>query len=353
MVHLTSSSCARACPQAESVPSLGVCLDYYTISTHHPAMVTPGDVYAARRRMGSWVRRTPFEQSPLLSELTGGEVYLKLENRQLTGSFKIRGASNKIALLTPDERRRGILAASSGNHAQGVAYAARQFGVKAAIVVPGNTPKVKRDAIRALGADLTVHGDEYMEAEHLAQKMSREGGMPFLSPYNDADLIAGQGTVGLEMVEDGPELDTVLVPVSGGGLISGISTVIKAASEAEMIGVQTIASPVMHESIKAGKIIDIPMYNTVAQGLHGGIEQGSVTFPICQRLVNDWIDVKEATIVDALRLMLLRQHEVIEGSGAVGIAALMEDPHRFKGRRVGVVISGGNIDEALLSRIAQ
>ena len=316
-------------------------------------MVTHGDIYAARRRMGTWVRRTPFERSQLLSELTGGEVYLKLENRQLTGSFKIRGASNRIALLTPDERRRGVVAASSGNHAQGVAYAARQLGVRAAIVVPGNTPKVKKDAIRALGADLTVHGNEYMDAERLAQNMSREGGMPFLSPYNDPDLIAGQGTVGLEMVEDGPELDAVLVPVSGGGLISGVSTVIKAASKAEVIGVQTIASPVMHESIKAGKIVDIPMYDTVAEGLHGGIEQGSVTFPICQKLVDDWIDVREATIVDALRLMLLRQHEVIEGSGAVGVAALMENPKRFKNKSVGLVISGGNIDEDLLSRIAQ
>ena len=316
-------------------------------------MVTHGDIYAARRRMGTWVRRTPFERSQLLSELTGGEVYLKLENRQLTGSFKIRGASNRIALLTPDERRRGVVAASSGNHAQGVAYAARQLGVRAAIVVPGNTPKMKRDAIRALGADLTVHGNEYMDAERLAQNMSREGGMPFLRPYNAPDLIAGQGTVGLEMVEDGPELDAVLVPVSGGGLISGVSTVIKAASKAEVIGVQTIASPVMHESIKAGKIVDIPMYDTVAEGLHGGIEQGSVTFPICQKLVDDWIDVKEATIVDALRFMLLRQHEVIEGSGAVGVAALMENPKRFKNKRVGVVISGGNIDEDLLSRIAQ
>ncbi len=316
-------------------------------------MVTIGDVYAARRRMGRWVRRTPFEHSPQLSSLTRGEVWLKLENRQLTGSFKIRGASNRIALLSAAERQGGVVAASSGNHAQGVAYAARELGVKAAIVVPGNTPNVKRDAIRALGADLTVHGDEYMEAERLAQKMSVERGMPFLSPYNDADLIAGQGTVGLEMVEDGPELDVVLVPVSGGGLISGVATVVKGASKAEVIGIQTEASPVMHASIKAGKIVDIPMFDTVAEGLHGGIEQGSVTFPICQRLVDDWIDVKEATIVEALRLMLLRQHEIIEGSGAVGVAALMENPKRFEGRRVGVVISGGNIDEELLRRVAQ
>ncbi len=316
-------------------------------------MVTISDVYAARRRMGEWVRRTPFEYSPLLSSLTNSQVWLKLENRQITGSFKIRGASNRISLLTPEERVKGVVAASSGNHAQGVAYAARAVGVKAVIVVPGNTPKVKRDAIRVLGADLTVHGDEYMEAERLAQNISREREMPFLSPYNDPDLIAGQGTVALEIVEDGPELDMVLVPVSGGGLISGIATVIKGASKAEVIGIQTEASPVMHESIKAGKIVDIPMYETVAEGLHGGIEQGSITFPLCQRLVDDWIDVKEEVIVDALRLMLLRHHEVIEGSGAVGIAALLDDPRRFEGRCVGVVVSGGNIDEELLRRVAQ
>jgi threonine dehydratase len=306
------------------------------------------EVYAARRRISRWVRRTPFEHSPILSTLFGSEVWLKLENRQLTGSFKIRGATNKLMLLKPEERERGVVAASSGNHAQGVAYAARELGVRAVIVIPENTPGVKRDAIRALGAELIVHGSEYMDAERLAQRISRDDGMPFLSPYNDPDLIAGQGTVGLEMLEDEPGLDAVLVPVSGGGLISGVATVWKEASDAEVIGVQTEASPVMYESVKAGKIIDIPMFDTVAEGLHGGIEQGSVTFPICQRLVDDWIVVKEETIKDTMRLMLLRQHEIVEGSGAVGVAALMEQASRFKGRNVGIVISGGNVDETLL-----
>ena len=315
-------------------------------------MVTLGEVYAARRRMRQWIRRTPSEPSTLLSELTNSEVWLKLENRQLTGSFKIRGATNRIALLTLEERKKGVVAASSGNHAQGIAYVAREFGIKSVIVVPGNTPKVKRDAIRALGANLIVHGDEYMESERLAQQISHENGMPFLSPYNDPDLIAGQGTVALEMVEDCPELDAVLVPVSGGGLISGVAIVMNGTSNAEVIGVQTEASPVMHESIKAGKIIDIPMFETIAEGLHGGIEQGSVTFPICQKLVKDWIDVRESTIIDALRLMIIRQHEIMEGAGAVGVAALLENPRRFEGKRVGIVISGGNIDEELLHRVA-
>ncbi len=314
-------------------------------------MVTVSDVYAAKRRLGPWVRRTPTEPSSFLSALTGGEVFLKLENRQLTGSFKIRGASNKLAMLSLERRKRGVVAASSGNHAQGVGYAARQLGVKATIVVPENTPNVKRDAIRALGAELIVHGDEYMEAERLAQAMAKDRGLPFLSPYNDEELISGQGTVGLEMVEDVPDLDYVLVPVSGGGLISGVATVFKVAKTAKVIGVQAVNSPVMHESIKAGRIVDIPMKDTVAEGLHGGIEPGSVTFPICQRLVDDWIDVTDASIMEALQALLFKGHEVVEGSGAVGVAAIMDDPSQFRDKRVGIVISGGNIDEELLKKL--
>ncbi len=310
------------------------------------------DIYAAHKRIGGWIRRTPFEHSPILSGLFGCDVWLKLENRQLTGSFKIRGAANKMMLLRPEERGRGVVAASSGNHAQGVAYAARELGVRAVIVVPENTPGVKRDAIRALGAELIVHGSEYMEAERLAQGMSRERGMPFLSPYNDLDLIAGQGTVGLEMLEDNPDIDVVLVPVSGGGLISGVATAWKAVPGTSVVGVQTEASPVMYESIKVGRIVDIPMFDTVAEGLHGGIEQGSVTFPLCQRLVDDWIVVKEETILEAMRLLLFSQHEVVEGSGAVGVAALLEQAERFKGKRVGVVISGGNVESSILSDLA-
>jgi threonine dehydratase len=314
-------------------------------------MITVKDVYAARKRLGTWVRRTPTEPSAFLSSLTGGEVLLKLENRQCTGSFKIRGASNKLALLPKKLRAGGVVAASSGNHAQGVGYVARQLGVKAMIVVPENTPYVKRAAIGALGAELIVHGEEYMDSERLAQALAREREIPFLSPYNDEELIAGQGTTGLEIVEDAPDLDYVLVPVSGGGLVSGIATVAKAATEAKVIGVQAVNSPVMHESIKAGRIVDIPMKDTVAEGLHGGIEPGSVTFPICQRLVDDWIDVTEESIMGALRALLLKDHEVVEGSGAVGVAAIMDDPSRFKGKTVCVVISGGNVDVELLKRL--
>jgi threonine dehydratase len=314
-------------------------------------MVTIGDVYAARRRMGCSVRRTPFEHSAVLSRLTEAEIWLKLENRQATGSFKIRGASNRMALLTSEERSCGVVTASSGNHAQGVAFAARELGIPAVIVVPTNTPDAKREAIAALGAELTVHGDEYMQAERLAQQLSAGRAMTFLSPYDDPEIIAGQGTVALEIVEDGPELDALLVPVAGGGLVSGVATVVKGASRAEVIGVQTESSPVMHRSIQAGKVVSPPLLDTVAEGLHGGIAATSITLPMCRDLVDHWIDVSEAAILAALRLLLLRQHEVVEGAGAVGIAALLTEPRRFEGRRVGVILTGGNVDEALLRRV--
>lgn len=311
------------------------------------------EIYSARRRIRSWIRETPLEHSPHLSELCGGEVWLKLENLQLTGSFKIRGALNKLLQLSDEAKERGVIAASSGNHGQGVGYAARELGVEATIVVPRNTPGVKLDAIRRYGVDLVVHGEEYIYAEMLARKMERKEGKTFVSAYNDPDIIAGQGTVGLEMVEERPDLDVVLVPVGGGGLISGVGCAFKAALDgAEVLGVQSIASPVMYESIRQGHIVEMELGDSVAEGLHGGIEEGSITFDLCRSLVDDFILVGEETIKGAIRLLLTRQRQVVEGAGAVGVAAIIEDPRRFRGRRVGVVVSGGNLDLELLREAA-
>lgn len=311
------------------------------------------EIYAARRRIRGWVRETPLGHSPFLSELCGGEVWLKLENLQLTGSFKIRGALNKLLQLSEEGRRRAVVAASSGNHGQGVGYAARELGVDVTVVVPRNTPGVKLDAIRRYGVDLIVHGEEYMDAEMLARRMEREEGKTFVSAYNDHDIIAGQGTIGLEMVEERPDLDVVLVPVGGGGLISGVGCAFKAAlGGAEVLGVQSVASPVMCESIRQGRIVEMELGESVAEGLHGGIEEGSITFDLCRSLVDDFILVGEETIKGAIRLLLMRQFQVVEGAGAVGVAAIMENPHRFRGRRVGVVVSGGNIDSELLREAA-
>ena len=314
-------------------------------------MIKLTDFYEARKRVQKWARHTPLEYSPDLSELTGAEVYLKLENYQVTGSFKIRGATNKILLLSDAERARGVVTASSGNHAQGLGYAAKQLGVRAKVVVPEMTPKVKIDAIRKYGVELIIEGAEYMDSERLARRIEAEEGMAFISAYNDIDLIKGQGTIALEMIEDQPSLDTILVPVGGGGLASGISSVYKQATDAIIIGVQSITSPVMYQCIKKGYIHDIPLQDTYAEGLHGGLEQGSVSFGLCRDNIDDWVILEETEILAAIKHMLHTHHMLVEGAGAVGIAALLRDPSRWRGKKIGVIISGGNLSQKTLKQI--
>ena len=310
------------------------------------------EIYAARKRIRGLVRETLLESSSFLREISGGEIWLKLENLQITGSFKIRGAFNKLLQLTEDERRLGVITASSGNHGQAIGYAARALGVEAIVIAPQNTPEVKLEAIRRHGVDLIVHGEEYIDAEKLARSLEYKGRKTFISAYNDPDIVAGQGTVGLEMAEVQPDLDTVLVPVGGGGLISGVGCAIKAALDGvEVLGVQSVASPVMFESIKHEGIVEMELKDSVAEGLHGGIEEDSITFELCRSLVDDFILVQEKTIIDAIGLLLRRQRQLVEGAGAVGAAAIMEDPIRFRGRRVGVVVSGGNISLDLLRTV--
>lgn len=312
-----------------------------------------GDIYRARKLISQHIRDTPIQQSTHLSELCEGQVWLKLENLQHTGSFKVRGAFNKLLQLSEEDREKGVVAASSGNHAQGLGYAGNHLGVEATIVVPAHTPKVKIDAIRRYGVELTVHGEEYMDAERLARRMEREQEKPFVSGYNDPQIIEGQGTLGLEMLESAPDLDIVLVPVGGGGLISGVSAAIKGVNrDVEVVGVQSVASPVMCKSVRQGRIVDIELGDSVAEGLHGGIEEGSITFEMCVENVDDFILVQEKTIIHAIAHHLYLDHQVVEGAGAVGAAAIKENPERFKGRNVGVVVSGGNIDEELLKKAA-
>jgi threonine dehydratase len=301
------------------------------------------DFYEAKKRIRNWIRHTPLEHSPSLSKHIGGEVYLKLENYQLTSSFKIRGATNKILLLNDEERARGVVTASSGNHAQGLGYAAKQLGIRAKVVVPEITPRVKIDAIKKYDVELIIYGKEYMDSERLAHKIEHKEGMVFVSAYNDIDLIRGQGTIGLEMIDDNPELDTILIPIGGGGLASGVSMVYKMATEANVIGIQSESSPVMYECIKKGYIHDIPLQDTYADGLHGGLEQDSITFEICRDNIDDWIILKESEILDAIKYMLYERHILVEGAGAVGIAALLREPSLWKGKKIGVVISGGNL----------
>ncbi len=307
------------------------------------------DIYSARKRIEKYVRKTPLEYSHFLSDLSGGEVWLKLENQQYTGSFKARGAMNKLIQLSPEEKARGIVTASSGNHAQGVGYAGKILGVDSTIVVPANTPRVKRDAIELFGVELIVHGDEYMEAERFSRDLEARLGKTHISAYNDLDIIMGQGTVGLEIAEEMPDIDKVLVPVGGGGLISGVSCAPKAIdATTEVFGAQSVASPVMYESLRQGRIVDMELEDSYAEGLHGGIEENSVTFELCRKYVDDIILVEEETILRAIRSALVEQHQVIEGAAAVGVAAILEDPERYNDEKVCIVISGGNVESDLL-----
>ena len=307
------------------------------------------EVYAARRRIGPWVVETPLVYSPPLSALCGGGVWLKLENLQVTGSFKPRGVVNKLLRMSPQRRRRGVVTSSSGNHALALGYVAQRLGVDALVVVPEGTPEVKVEAIRGYGVELRVYGAEYMEAEAEAKRLAEEERRVFISPYNDVDIIAGHGTMALELLEEEPRLDVVLVPVGGGGLISAVASVLKALSPGvEVVGVQPSASPVMYESLRRGRIVEVEIGESIAEALLGGIEADSITFDLCRRLVDDFIVVDEEAVREGVRWMLLRERQVAEGGGAIGVAALLEEPGRFKGRRVAVIVSGGNIDAELL-----
>ena len=309
---------------------------------------------SARKRISPLIYKTYLKHSSFLSEKCNGDVFLKLENQQITGSFKVRGALNTMIQLDNEAREKGVITASTGNHAQGVGYGGKMRGIQATIVIPSCTPKAKIDSIKRYGVKLVIHGEEYMDAEFLARKMEKKEGMYFISGYNDPQIIAGQGTIGLEMLQDEPDLDVILVPVGGGGLVSGISLAVKALNpKIEVLGVQSVASPVMFESLRQGKIIEMELKDSVAEGLHGGIVDDSMTFDICRENLDDLILVKEESILEAIAANLIYDHQVVEGAGAVVSAAIIEDSSRFSGKKIGCVVSGGNIDNELLRRAIQ
>ena len=315
-------------------------------------MVSLQDIQNARKAIAPYVKCTPLCRSLFLSNLCRCDVFLKLENLQTTSSFKVRGAFNKLLHLTQKEESLGIITASAGNHGQAVAYAAQKLGLPAKIVVPENTPSVKVDGIRKWGADLVLYGDGYDEAEQKAKELAKKDKCAYISPYDDALIVAGHGTAGLEIIEALPTVDVVIVPVGGGGLISGISIAIKSLkSTVRIVGVQSEASPVMYESLKAGKIIDAPRAKTIAEGLSGGIEKGSITFEIAKTCIDRMILVKEATIRRAVYLLWAHERQVVEGSGAAAIAPLIADKDSFRDKTVVCVVTGGNIDDELFKDI--
>ena len=315
-------------------------------------MVTLKNIQDARKAIAPFIKHTPLVQSKFLSTFCGCPLFLKLENLQITGSFKPRGVFNKLLNLSSEEKEGGIITASAGNHGQAVAFAAQKLNCYARVVVPFSTPKVKISGIKKYGADLVLFGESYDEAERKAKELATKDGCIYISPYNDELIIAGHGTIGLEIIEELPNVDTVLVPLGGGGLISGVSVAIKNCKpETEVIGVQSQASPVMYESLKAGKVVDFQkvVKKSVAEGLSGNV--GPITFAIVQKYVDNVVLVKEKTLRHAISLLWNHDKYVIEGSGAAAVAPVMENKSIFKDKIVVSVLTGGNIDIDLFQTI--
>jgi threonine dehydratase len=307
------------------------------------------DIEAARKALTGQVLRTPMLPAPRLSELTGAEVYVKYENLQVTNSFKDRGAFVKLASLSAAERARGVIAMSAGNHAQAVAYHARRLGIGATIVMPETTPFVKVEATRAHGAEVVLEGEGVSEAQARAQAIAHERGLVFVHPYDDERIIAGQGTIALEMLEDVPDLDVLVVPIGGGGLIAGSAIAARAARPAlTVIGVEAALYPSMYNALKReNRPLGGP---TLAEGI-AVKNVGTLTLPVVRELVADVVLVDEAHLERAVNLYLTLQKTMAEGAGAAGLAAMLAEPARFRGRKVGLILCGGNIDPRILASI--
>jgi threonine dehydratase len=311
--------------------------------------ITLADVEAARRAISAHVLRTPMLPAPRLSDLTGAKVYVKYENLQVTNSFKERGALTKLASLSAPERKRGVIAMSAGNHAQAVAYHAARLSIPATIVMPELTPFVKIAATEAHGAVVVLDGETIAEAHARADKLAHERGLVWVHPYDDPLVIAGQGTVALEMLEEVPELDVLVVPIGGGGLISGMAVVAKSTKPTiEIVGVECAAFPSMWNAVKGTHWpIGGP---TLAEGI-AVKNVGALTLPIVRALVSDIMVVDEAHLERAVNAYMTLQKTMAEGAGAAGLAAMLESPARFRGKNVGLVLTGGNIDPRILASI--
>ena len=306
----------------------------------------------ASTRIAGLVRETPLDYSQRYSAAIGADVYLKLENLQYTGSFKLRGAANRLMTLARDQQEAGCVAASSGNHGAAVAFAMRKLGIGGVIFVPEKTSSAKVEAIRSYGGDVRFFGEDGLDTELHARAYADENGMFYLSPYNDPEVIAGQGTCGIEIGASLPAVDTLYVAVGGGGLVSGVASVLKAANPAlRVVGCQPDASAVMAHSVAAGRIVDEASLPTLSDGTAGGIEQGAITFELCNQLVDEFVLVSEAEIAAAMRQFIDYQHQLIEGAAGVALAALSKQADSLAGRNVVVLVCGANVSRDTLKRI--
>jgi threonine dehydratase len=314
-------------------------------------VISIDDVFAAQQRLAGHVPETPFLHSRTLSVITGCELHLKFENLQFTASFKERGALNKLATLAPDEARRGVLAVSAGNHAQGVAYHAERLGIPAVIVMPRYTPTVKLENTRRFHVEVVLQGDTFDDARLHGIELAAARGLTMVHPYDDLMVAAGQGTIALEMLQACPELDLLCVPVGGGGLIAGMATAAKALKPGiEIIGVQTERFPSMYAAVRGQTMACAA--NTIAEGI-AVKSPGTLTQEVVRRLVDDILLVSEAELEQAIVCLLEIEKTVVEGAGAAGLAAILRNPERFAGKRVGLVLTGGNIDTLMLAGIIQ
>jgi threonine dehydratase len=316
-------------------------------------MLTLKDIEAARQTIGSAIGLTPCQHSGFLSRLTGAQVYLKLENLQNTGSFKIRGALNKLNTLSPEERRGGVIAASAGNHAQGVARAALQLGIHATILMPEATPITKVEATKVAGAEVILQGETFDDAMSVARSLAAERGLTMIHPFDDPAVIAGQGTIGLEMLQQLPELGAVVVPVGGGGLISGIAVALKTLRPTiRIIGVEAEQAASAVLSRQTGRAMELAAIKTIADGI--AVKRvGDLTFGLMQQYVDDLVTVSDEDIAAAILIYMERIRVVVEGAGAASLAALVSHKVKLDGMCTGVVVSGGNIDVQMVAKIIE
>mgnify|MGYP003924441487 CR=1 FL=1 len=316
-------------------------------------MLTLTDIEQARAKMQGVVHQTPLEHSQTFSRLSGNDVYMKLENLQKTGSFKVRGSFNKIMSLTDEERSRGVIAASAGNHAQGVAYASGMLHIPCTIVMPKGAPLSKIEATKSYGAEVVLHGDVFDESLEYALELQRERGMTFVHPFDDLAVMAGQGTIGLELVEQLPDVDVVLCPVGGGGLLAGLAFTLKQLKPSiEVYGVESSACPGMTAALRHKQPVAIAASDTIADGI-AVKKPGNITYQYIEQYVNGVVCVEEAEISRTMLYLLERNKLLVEGSAACPLAALLYQKLPFRDKKVAAILSGGNVDVTLISRIIE
>ena len=310
------------------------------------------EVLDAENRIRKYIHETPLEPSPYLSHIGNARIFLKLECNQVTGSFKIRGALNKFLSLSAAQKKEKIITASSGNHAAAFAYTIHKFGGRGVIYLPENVSSAKVEALSAYGVEIEFFGNDCIQSETLAKETAAKNNRLFISPYNDHQIIGGQGTIGIEMLHQIEKLDAVLIPVGGGGLISGIAGYLKAVEKSiEIIGCQPQNSAVMNASVQAGQILELESKPTLADGTAGGIEPEAITFDICRKYVDDFILVNESEIKTAIILIIEKHQILIEGAAALAVAAFIKKKERFANKTVALVISGKKISLKQLRKI--